>query len=321
MILDNYKRAFFLGAVVATLHSCNINNNEQRTGKGEEIYVRFKNQGQTQYYVDINTETTIQFSVNDNEVRRVSSARFGLIYEFLKDTGLQPKEQLLKITYDKFVINSDNNGKITEINSENGSNTFNKTEKIFSAIKGSSVWVVLDSAGKFKSIKGSEQIFDKIATRLSELDISNKKFVEGQLKNILGEKFVKSNIETGFKFLPDSSMHIGDSWSKDEIQESEIPYQLHSIYTLNNAKDNIVFIDMESDIHPKENVESDNILGVNIARDITGKQTGTYKVNIKTGLLQEAHQKARIKGALHVQGRDIPIQIEIKRNVLLQQMK
>ncbi|MFX8715880.1 DUF6263 family protein, partial [Acinetobacter baumannii] len=88
-----------------------------------------------------------------------------------------------------FSVRANNNGKTTEISSENGGTTFNKAEKIFSVIKGYSVWVVLDSTGKVKSTKGNEEILNKISEQLKSLDLATRTAVRSQLQNVFGEKF------------------------------------------------------------------------------------------------------------------------------------
>ncbi|MFX4921919.1 hypothetical protein ABTC28_19445, partial [Acinetobacter baumannii] len=59
----------------------------------------------------------------------------------------------------------------------------------------------------------------------------------------------------------------------------------------------------------------------NVTQDLKGTQTGSFKINLQTGLLLEGQQKAKIKGTFQMQGREIPVTIDIKRNVNVREMK
>lgn len=320
MEINNLKYIVIFGILIIILGSCKTNNNKKHSEQEAKIQLQYKKQQPSRYYVTIHSETAFNISVNEKEINNTASVQFGLVYEFLKDSSLQFKEQLLKITYDNFSVRANNNGKTTEISSENGGTTFNKAEKIFSVIKGYSVWVVLDSTGKVKSTKGNEEILNKISEQLKSLDLATRTAVRSQLQNVFGEKFVKSNVETGLKLLPDSAIYVGDSWSKDEVQESALPLNMHNTYTLKDVKDSVALLEMESDINVK-GTSDNNYFGMNVTQDLKGTQTGSFKINLQTGLLLEGQQKAKIKGTFQMQGREIPVTIDIKRNVNVREMK
>ncbi|MFX8696429.1 DUF6263 family protein, partial [Acinetobacter baumannii] len=84
-------------------------------------------------------------------------------------------------------------------------------------------------------------------------------------------------VETGLKLLPDSAIYVGDSWSKDEVQESALPLNMHNTYTLKDVKDSVALLEMESDINVK-GTSDNNYFGMNVTQDLKGTQTGSFKI-------------------------------------------
>jgi hypothetical protein len=263
-----------------------------------------------QYYYNISSEINTKLELNEKEVDNIKQSTIGLLYETLKDSADQ---FLIKITYDSLHILTKKGDVQTEMDAANVSEFSNPLEKILGIIKGNSLFVTLTKKGQIVSVNGYNELIDKIVEGVKFNNEDEKKQVQLQLSNLLGEKFLQTDFQDGFGLLPNSAVFVGDSWEKKETQSTEFKLNSNTTYTLESVKDSIVEIDASTEMESTDS--SFEIMGTNVDADLKGEQDGIFDIDLRTGLLIYQKTNASIKGNIKLLDREVPITIKIKKEI------
>lgn len=261
------------------------------------------------YYYTITNETQTTIEYNDKKTESGNNIQVGLVYESTADsTG----EHLLKITYDELHLLL----KKPEGEQEYDANaaSYDPVEKLLGIIKGSSLYVSLSKNGDVVNIKGSKEIADKVIASMQAFDSQVQKTLQEQVTQLVGEAFIKNNLEQGFKLFPDSAIKIGASWTRKEINSNGINYTASTKYTLESLEDQIAEVEVESEIGTGEGV-ANNIMGLSVMTNLKGDQTGSITMNTATGIILSNVSAVSMNGTIQVMGKEVPITIKMKKEV------
>lgn len=151
---------------------------------------------------------------------------------------------------------------------------------------------------------------------LSEYDPTTISTIKEQVSKLAGVEFIKNNIEESFRIIPDTGVYIGDTWQRTNTQPGNIPFQMTSKYTLTALKDSIAEIEVESTVEKVTNIKHQNSLPNNTVTELNGKMEGFIQINKQTGVVEKNKSKTTIKGILNIMGREVPISIQIKKQIL-----
>lgn len=266
------------------------------------------------YYYTINSETQTKLEVNDKKIEMVNKSDMGLVYEVIKDSSTN---FVLKLSYNRLrmvIQKSDEEDKVIDADTPPNGRTM--IENLLSSIKGSSVFLTIDTKGNITNVSGNKEISDKILA-MAEPGVP-KQLVQQLLNKFTGDGFIKDNIKDGFALFPDTTLFIGSSWNRKNTQAGEISFETNAKYTLASISDNIAEIETEGQISSAKNNIS-NIMGQQVTTDLTGEQNGKYKTDITTGMLILGKTNTSVKGTIQVQGREVPISIKLKKEIVLKQ--
>ncbi len=267
-------------------------------------------------YYTLNGETQTVLKVDSKEVNSSNKSEIGLFYDVSKDSL---NNYQVKITYDMLHINLKNkDGEEEEFDASKGTHSFNPVEKLLGTIKGSSLHITVNSKGEILNTSGTKEIADKILVLLNTQDTYSNKRIQDQISKLVGDAFVRNNLEQGFKLFPDSALHIGDSWSGQEVHESDIRFEALTTYTLTSVKDGIAHIEAESNISSVQNNSA--LMGYNMTSDLTGSQTGEYETDLATGTLLSSKTKTTIQGTVQVMGREVPLKMKVIKEITVKKL-
>lgn len=261
------------------------------------------------YYYTITNETQTTIEYNDKKTESGNNIKVGLIYESIIDSA---GDHLLKVTYDKLhLLLKKPEG---EQEYEAAANSYDPVEKLLGTIKGSSLFISLNKKGDVINVKGSKEIADKVVASMQTFDPQIRKTLQEQVSQLIGETFIKNNLEQGFKLFPDTTISVGDSWTRKDVQSAGISYNALTTYTLESLNDTIAQIDTESEISTGEGTAS-NIMGLSVITDLKGEQTGSIKVYTTSGIIVSNESTTSMKGTIQVMGREVPVKIKMKKNI------
>lgn len=267
------------------------------------------------YYYTINKKTETKLEIDDKEIKNLNSSTIGFIYEKVKDSA---DCYILKITYDKLHILSKAKDNEREISATGTSSSFDPVEKILGSIMGSSVYITLNKMGDVLSVTGTKEITEKISTALNTQDPSTIQIVQDQMSKLVGETFVHNNLEQGFKLFPDSTLTVGESWSRKTKQSSDITLNATTVYTLKSVADNIAKINGEGTIYSKENAAL--VMGCKVATNLKGTQTSNFKIDTYTGMLINESSDSKIRGTINFLEKEVPVEITLTNEIYVVKM-
>jgi hypothetical protein len=310
-----HKKTYILLFVWLIVAACN-NAKEKKTvhhDASEPKYtVKLHLQKGAKYYCNLFSETASDMELVDKKVSTGNQSEIGLIYEVMEDSSVHSGFKL-KITYDKLHLITRKDDKETELNTENGANSFNKTEQAMGALKGSAVYVFIDSVGKISKVEGYDVIANKVMSVFGNLDVESRKNIRAQITQMTGDGFVKNNVEQMFKLFPDTAVYIGDSWSDRKVDSSVMPFNVSNVYTFKSIDHGIGKVEFTAEFSPTD--KALNGREVKVIKELSGTQDGEFWVDMTSGLVQKSNMQAKIKAMIEVQGREIPVKIRIKRGV------
>lgn len=300
-----------LPACVFLIHSLFFFSCKQQNHSATEPKYRFSLHLKPglKYYYTITNETATKLEANDNKIENTNNSTVGFIYETIKDTA---GGFVLKITYDSVHIITKKGDAVTEVDAANAKNSIDPLEKMLGSLKGNSLFVTINNKGEVTSVNGYKEITDKL---MSFIDVSNeaeKNTVTSQISGMLGEGFVKNNLQ-GLDIFPDSDLYVDDSWTKQQTQSGALKLNLTTAYTLQSVKDSIAEIKSSSEVN-NNNTKTD-MMGANAVVNFKGSEKGSFKTDLRTGMLLNQQSTVSVKGTVELNGTNLPVDIEMTKEV------
>ncbi|MBO9204405.1 MULTISPECIES: DUF6263 family protein [Niastella] len=301
MKLYFYSISFFLSLF---LLSCKNTSHQDATKKYQ--FALHLSAG-AKYYFNINTETVSRVLVAGKDMETNSQSEIGLIYEVV---GSSPDSIQVKITYDqlKFAIKGKDGQK--EIDAANSGHSFDDMEKQLAAIKGASVYVVLNKKGEVLEVTGNKEIADKLVTTLHVTNPASESRLREQFKKFIGDDFIRNNLSSQFSLFPDTAVVVGDSWILKNKLSSDVEVDASSTCTFDDLDGKLATVTSAAQINTDDKL---TITGTEVPASIKGSQKGKFITDIGTGLLMEAKTTIALEGSVQSMGKDYPLSIKITK--------
>ena len=237
---------------------------------------------------DINVTTKMQFEFKQEVKSKTSNGDFVLENEYSRVVmNLDAMGQ--KMSYDSQVKDTSESGIMKSLATS------------FSKIMGKKFQVTLSAKGKVIAVTGLKEIL--AALKSGTEDPAAQKMIEGTLD----EKKITSNFESSYHIFPDKPVKVGDSWSQQSSMESMFPMDIKTGYTLQAVKDGIAKISANGDFTMKKDDYEAN--GMKMKVDFTGTYSGTYDMDIKTGINKKGTILMPMKGTMEIMGMEVPVTV------------
>ncbi len=308
-ITNRISHSFFILSIICiSLLSCKRRDHSP-TDKKYKLGVQ--SQSNSTFYYTITNETSSNFEVNGKEIENKNNSDMGLVY------NVQPADSngntAIKITFDKFHIALKNQENEKELDADNGVNSADPVENFLGKIKGSSIQAVINKNGEVSSANETKNFIDSLVSSIIIQDQKMKDQLKEQLSQLMGEGFIKNNLEN-FHIFPDTAVYVGDSWTKkNSTSASNMTLEGVTKYTLTSISNGVANIETDTRISNVSNNENKSLNNINA--DLKGTQEGEFEVDTQTGMLLNGKSSATIKGSLQLMGREVPITIKMKRKV------
>ena len=257
------------------------------------------------YHYEITNETEIKVETDDKKIIHLNKTNVGIKYTIDKDSA---GNFLLTMLYDTIHLYTRNNDTETELDAANAGFSLNPVEKMLGILKEATIISTINSAGQTMSMRGYEEIGDRIIESLGTEDMAIKNFAQSQWKKTIGDGLIKKNMDQLFKIFPDSAVHLQDTWKLTTKEEGDLSLNVKNIYTLKAINSEIALITSEGKI--KSNNTSINAPGIsNVTADLQGEQKAQYEMEAKTGMLISCTIQTNAEGTIKMMGREIPVTI------------
>lgn len=308
---------YFTGIILIVTISFSITACENHQVQSFRIQKPSESQDSTahryQYVLENRNQT--KMTVRDQKFNLDNRSTLRLLMEPMEDSG---SSKWIKMTYQRIAVHlEDKDGQQMDYASDIPDTT-EPINQVLKAVAGSSLLLLIDSSGNITSTRGSDEIIQHVLAKLSFLETTELKTVRQQLSQLVGTAFLKDNFSNGFKWFPDSVGKVGQTWKRKEVTSQLMPVDLLTTFTITDADDSICVLKSVSEL--TNNNQSISYMGYDVASDLEGSQVGHFKINWKTGVLQEGSTDAKIGGNLIVQGTPIPIVVHFTKSITVNRL-
>lgn len=258
------------------------------------------------YYYDIENNSEIKISLDNNEVDNINKSNVGISYSVDKDSS---GNFLLTIAYDKLHVYTKNGDKEIDADAQNAKFSLNPTERMLGILKNVSLTAVVTPTGDVKDIRGYKELSSQLMAGLDTSDANVKRVAQAQLDKIIGSQMIQKNLDQLFKIFPDSAIHVGDKWKINSAENSDFNLNVKTTFHLDDINSELAFVKSESEIEGDRTPLA--MMGYSVIPDLKGTQKASYEIEAKTGMLLNSHIESEVKGSLQMQGREIPVNINV----------
>lgn len=304
------KRFVFI-ALLFIANSCHVSGSKNRSDAHFREYNFSLNPVVgSGYQYTISKETEIKVKVNDQKVDNKNRVNAVLSLVFAKDSV---GNTVVTIQYNNIHIYKNSNGTQTELDADNGANPFNPVEKMLHALRTIKITAVVDATRNIQSISGYEGIESEIMNEASSQDRKTEQLIKQRLDQLIRKDLIGSSINQLFKLSFPDNLQVGDQWQDTSFHSDDLDLKATTIYTLESVDNNIATLKCDGNISGKNSKM--NFMTTVVVANLQGREKGTYKVNIQTGMLLDDAISIRLGGTISVLDRKIPISIEKKITV------
>ena len=173
--------------------------------------------------------------------------------------------------------------------------------KAFGNIIGKKFQVTLTPKGKVVEIKGLKEIIDAMGS--GKDDPTTQKLLE----STLDEKKLTSSFESSYHIFPDKPVKVGESWTQKSNVESMFPMDISTGYTLKDVSNGVAKISASGDFSMKKDDFESN--GMKMKINFTGTYTGTYDLDLTTGISKTGNIQMPMKGTMELMGMEVPVTV------------
>ncbi len=293
---------FFLFSVSLSSCKTHLSSDRNYAGDGKVYKLRINPPPGSKYQYQISNESTLNMEVDSKPILSIKKADVTINYGIDKDSL---GDFVLSIVYDKIHVYTKNGEQVSDLTTENSTNSVDPMERLLGALKGADIIATVGRTGEVKTVTGYAEIASKILSEATSISLRDKEKVQQQWQTVIEKGMIKKNMDQLFKMFPDSAVHIGDRWRMTSGDEAGISFAIKNVYTLRSIKDGV------ADIQSQGEVTSDKtstlLMGYDVVADLTGQQQGAYSMDIRTGMLINCKVSTEIEGKIQLMGRDIPV--------------
>lgn len=166
--------------------------------------------------------------------------------------------------------------------------------------------VQLTQQGKVTSVKGVDKLVEKINA------VDNPQFKQ-MFTQQFSEKMIKTMIEQFSVYFPDKPVAVNDTWDvSTSYNANGIDIINKMSLTLKQVANNIADIDLTGKLATPEGGTDAKIQGMDAKITMTGNQTGTIQLDMKTGWLIRSEVTQKSVQNIEIMGQTMPQQVDVK---------
>ena len=289
--LRNFFTALLIAAMVFSLTACNSNLGIYINVKAGDVY-----KYHTLTSITSNTEimgeststtqdTTTDFKVTIDSVDSEGNITMNYMFDNIKFESEAAGE---KITYD----------------SSNNSDT-DDFSKVYKSIIGKGFNTKMTKHGEVSEVSGVDDLIISMldAMELDTSDDANIQETKTYLQSSFGDNALKTLIQQSTRVLPENDVKIGDSWTIENTINSIVEINTKTTYTLDKIQNKIAHISVKSEFNTdssKTHKYPGMGIDMDMTTDLTGKTTGTIRIDTTNGFLSEGEITQQMTGKMSV---------------------
>lgn len=206
--------------------------------------------------------------------------------------------------------------------SSDGNDTNDILSGVLGSLKDKTFGMKITKKGIVKEVNGLDELFLSSFENNPHLPDFQKKQMTEQVKQSLGEKTFKNNIEMTLSVFNDAPVSKGEKWTINSKIESGISSNIISEYELKDITQDNYHIIGHSKIETDNKTDYVETNGVFIKHDIAGTMISDIQIDKKTGWTTQATISQAMEGTNYVKetaqmpdGMTIPLTINTKMTI------
>jgi hypothetical protein len=154
---------------------------------------------------------------------------------------------------------------------------------ILSAMVNKSFVVELAANGKVLSVEGIQNIFSAIVKQYPNLSVEQGDRIRSQIMKSFGENVVKGNLNQVTAILPGKTVTKGEKWMIKSKLELAMNTNSKTTLELSEVADNYIVVKGSSDLVTADKKSEDDIFGIPMLYNLTGKIVFEVKIDRASG--------------------------------------
>lgn len=222
-----------------------------------------------------------------------------------------------QITYTRVAINMLAGGRDMAFDSDidDQSASANPLFMSFGALIGKSINVTFTSKGKITEIDGVDAMIDAMINELAGDNETIKAQIEQSLTQSFNDEQMKQMFGGSFIEYPGKLVKVGTKWADNQTISSQFTLNVISNYVVKGIDADFVDLEVTSTIATTPGNKSE-MQGMEVSFNLFGTQSGTIKIDKKSGKVVESTVNQNISGNLSAdmggQNMDIPMTVASK---------
>ena len=262
------------------------------------------------------TKTTYVIATNSTSTISMMGQDMNIVLNSAYDYTIIAKGDSAGLTSFQAVLNSvkivtEQMGMSIAINTDSikpgsGDSTIESMSRLIKRITKQPFTVYIGKTGKIEATSGAKEIFHNA---FSNSDLTGPL---SALKGTVNESMLTSNLDQLFSFLPGKAVDINEKWLKnDTINTSGMQIACSASYKLDKLGDGVASVAVNSALHfdgPLDAAPGATIKALGII-------TGTYKINVATGMLDSFSGDTNLEMKMSIKGMDMPMKSIAKSTI------
>lgn len=220
----------------------------------------------------------------------------------------------IKMVYNSIMINQPMVG--LSYDSETATTEPTGPAKAIASVLDKELNFTLGKDGVISNITGFEALLDSMVANMGITDENQASAFKAQMSAQYNSQTIEDQLNRTLIVFPNKELNKGDTWSEDQSITTPFALNIQTTYELAGYDKDTATLNITSDIFTEGGEMSMN--GATMTPDLTGVQSGTIKIDRKTGLILESNMEQLISGLLNItspQEMEIPMEITGKTEV------
>lgn len=255
---------------------------------------------------DVTNNNTI--SIQQTFMGQPMNMKFGSTINMLYDIADAGTDKDLTLTYGTSKMDIHFMGQDLVMDSESP-DTSNAANKVFRAIRGKKIKVLIAADGTVKKTEG----FDVLTSSIDTSDSEARKMAE----ELFSEATIKSLLEQSFKMYPKDPVSPGSTWASDIRIEKPYTLTLQNNYTLKKIENGKSLITVAGRLGT-DGLTKMKQQGIEMEINLDGTVAGTITMDNASGVTEVLDLTQQLKGIVNVQGMNVPMEATVETKIGMQ---
>lgn len=269
----------------------------QMTDAKSKVLLRLNFQKGDSFKMTMTTDNNIDQQMMGQPMKIVQKMMMGMSYKVVD--VLPDKNYVIEYSFDKMKMDMDVNGQKMIIDTED--TTGNETTIKIKDLTSMQLKFTMNSQGKILSINGIDEYVAKIG---------NNQQLAQALSMFTNEDNFKASFGQYLGYFPDNEVEVGSKWDTSFIMPALMNMNMMMHFTVDDILDDQIVLGVNSDVNIDNSIDNN---GMKMQINVTGTQTGTMKVDLKSGFVgttdinQKFDMKMKMKNPQTDEDMEIPM--------------